>query len=134
MFQNKSCKLLQMNLADCTDNTWASCFQVLFTYPPLFWITLSKVSMNICQILKCRRLLKRSWTSRQMSLVVFNRMLRRITTKCLPSKIMQFHKTFWSMGMDGLWAIAHGTGWYREHCSIPLYTGLASRPTASACV
>ena len=32
-----------MNLADCTDNTWASCFQVLFTYPPLFWITLIKV-------------------------------------------------------------------------------------------
>ena len=41
VFQNKSCKLLQMNLADCTDNTWASCFQVLFTYPPPFWITLS---------------------------------------------------------------------------------------------
>ena len=33
---NKSWKLLwltlsQMNVADCTDNTWASCFQVLFT-------------------------------------------------------------------------------------------------------
>ena len=26
---------MQMNLADCTDNTWASCFQVHFTCPLL---------------------------------------------------------------------------------------------------
>ena len=69
--------MAQMNLADCTDNTWASCFQVLLIFFPSILDPTLYNWMTMFNIVVSRRLQRRSWISRQMSLVVFNRRQRR---------------------------------------------------------
>ena len=70
----------QMNMADCTDNTWASCFQVLFTFD---------IQHRTPDNAPFRRPQRKSSTSRRRSWVVFNKMLRKNTTKCSPSERYQ---------------------------------------------